>query len=111
MLKGLPLGILLAMLAIAGSVYYYFSSGHAPVATAAPPMPLEKTLAKIGLNAYLKRLHTPSLRCRPMKQVFLPEQRSTKHSAPCAMAFQAWPGPRSPKGCFQNRRSFCRGRA
>jgi mono/diheme cytochrome c family protein len=59
MLKGLLLGILLAVLAIVGSVYYYFSSGHAPVATAAPPMPFEKTLAKIGLNAYLKRLPHP----------------------------------------------------
>ncbi len=59
MLKGLLLGILLAVLAIAGGVYYYFSSGHAPVATAAPPMPLEKTLAKIGLNAYLKKLPHP----------------------------------------------------
>jgi thiosulfate dehydrogenase len=59
MLKGLLLGILLAVLAIAGSVYYYFSSGRAPVATAAPPMPLEKTLAKVGLNAYLKRLPHP----------------------------------------------------
>jgi thiosulfate dehydrogenase len=59
MFKGLILGILLGMLLIAGSVYYYFSSGHAPVATSAPPMPLEKTFARLGLHAYLDKLPHP----------------------------------------------------
>jgi mono/diheme cytochrome c family protein len=53
MLKGLMLGTLLGVVLIAGGIYWYFSSGHAPVATAAPPMPFERTLAKIGLHAYL----------------------------------------------------------
>ena len=39
MLKGLILGVLLGVVLIAGGVYYYFSSGRAPVATSAPPMP------------------------------------------------------------------------
>jgi mono/diheme cytochrome c family protein len=59
MLKGLILGILLGMLLIVGSVYFYFSSGRAPVATSAPPMPLEKTLVRIGLHAYLDKLPHP----------------------------------------------------
>jgi len=59
MVKGLILGILLGVLLIAGGVYFYFSSGRAPVATAAPPMPLEKKLAKIGLQAYLDKLPHP----------------------------------------------------
>jgi hypothetical protein len=59
MFKGLILGILLGMLLIAGGIYYYFSSGHAPVATSAPPMPLEKTFARIGLHAYLDKLPHP----------------------------------------------------
>jgi thiosulfate dehydrogenase len=59
MLKGVVLGILLGVLAIAGGVYFYFSSGRAPVATAAPPMPFERTFAKIGLRAYLNRLPHP----------------------------------------------------
>jgi thiosulfate dehydrogenase len=56
MFKGLVLGILLTLLLIAGGVYYYFSSGRAPVATAAPPMPFEKKLAKLGQHAYLDKL-------------------------------------------------------
>jgi thiosulfate dehydrogenase len=59
MFKGLILGILLGMLLIAGGVYYYFSSGRAPVATSAPPMPLEKTFARVGLHAYLDKLPHP----------------------------------------------------
>jgi len=59
MLKGLILGILLGILLVAGSVYYYFSSGRAPVATSAPPIPFEKTLARLGLHAYLDKQPHP----------------------------------------------------
>jgi thiosulfate dehydrogenase len=59
MLKGLILGILLGALLIGGGVYYYFSSGRAPVATSAPPMPFEKKMAQMGLNAYLAKLPHP----------------------------------------------------
>jgi thiosulfate dehydrogenase len=59
MLKGLILGILLGMLLIAGGVYFYFSSGRAPVATSAPPIPFERTLARVALHAYLNKLPHP----------------------------------------------------
>lgn len=59
MIKGLILGIILGVLLIAGGVYFYFASGNAPVATSAPPMPLEKSLARIGLQAYLDKLPHP----------------------------------------------------
>src|SRR5260370_23970147 len=59
MFKGLILGILLGMLLLAGGVYFYFSSGHAPVATSAAPIPFEKTFARIGLHAYLDKLPHP----------------------------------------------------
>ena len=59
MVKGLLIGILLGAILLAGGVYYYFSSGHAPVATSAPPMPLEKRLARINLHSYLENLPHP----------------------------------------------------
>jgi thiosulfate dehydrogenase len=59
MLKGLLLGILLGILLMAGGVYFYFSSGRAPVATSAPPIPFEKMLARKGLHAYLDKLPHP----------------------------------------------------
>lgn len=60
MLKGLILGILLGVLLVAGCGYYYFSSGQAPVATSAPPMPMEKRFARMGLHAYLDKLPHPA---------------------------------------------------
>jgi thiosulfate dehydrogenase len=59
MLKGLIVGIVLGVLLVAGSVYFYFSSGRAPVATSAAPMPFEKKMAKMGLQAYLDKLPHP----------------------------------------------------
>jgi mono/diheme cytochrome c family protein len=59
MIKGLILGILVGLLLVGGGVYYYFSSGHAPVATSASPMPFERTLARMGLHAYLDKLPHP----------------------------------------------------
>jgi thiosulfate dehydrogenase len=59
MFKGLIAGILLTVLLIAGGVYLYFSTGRAPMATKAPPMPFERKLAKLGLHAYLDKLPHP----------------------------------------------------
>jgi thiosulfate dehydrogenase len=59
MLKGLILGIVLGVLLVAGGVYFYFSSGHAPVATSAAPLPFERKLASVGLHAYLDKLPHP----------------------------------------------------
>jgi mono/diheme cytochrome c family protein len=59
MIKGLVLGILVGVLLVAVSVFFYFSSGRAPIATSAPPMPFEKRLAQMGLHAYLNKLPHP----------------------------------------------------
>lgn len=48
---GLILGFILLPLA----VYFYFSSGMAPVATAAPPMPFERTFARMGLHSRMDK--------------------------------------------------------
>ena len=60
MLKGLIIGIIVGVLLVMGSVYFYFSSGSAPVATSAPPMPMEKSFARMGLHAYLDKLPHPA---------------------------------------------------
>ena len=60
MVKGLIFGILLGVMLVGGCVYFYFSSGRAPVATSAPPMPLEKTFARMGLHSYLDKLPHPA---------------------------------------------------
>jgi thiosulfate dehydrogenase len=59
MFKGLIWGVLLTVLLIAGGVYFYFSTGRAPVATKAPPMPFESKLAKMAQHSYLDKLPHP----------------------------------------------------
>jgi thiosulfate dehydrogenase len=59
MVKGFLLGVLIGILLLLGGFYYYFASGHAPVATSAAPMPFEKRLAQVGLHAYLDKLSHP----------------------------------------------------
>ena len=51
MLKGVVIGFVLALIIIVGGFYYYFAAGMAPVATADPPMPFEKQLAHMALDA------------------------------------------------------------
>lgn len=49
------IGLILGLVVIPVCVYFYFSSGSAPVATSAPPMPFEKTLARMALHARLEK--------------------------------------------------------
>src|SRR5882724_5099904 len=59
MIKGVILGILLGVLLVGAGVYYYFSSGKAPVAVTAPEMPFESKLAHMAQDAYMARLPHP----------------------------------------------------
>ncbi|MGH7971862.1 MAG: c-type cytochrome, partial [Limisphaerales bacterium] len=49
------IGVITGILVVAGVFYLYCKSGHAPVATAAAPMPFEKFFAKTALHAALNR--------------------------------------------------------
>ena len=44
-------GIIIGMLILPAIGYAYFRFGYAPVATAAPPMPFEKKMARMALHA------------------------------------------------------------
>jgi thiosulfate dehydrogenase len=59
MIKALVLGIILGVLGVVASVYFYFATGRAPVAAASPAMPFERKLARMGLHSYLARLPHP----------------------------------------------------
>ncbi|MGB7585970.1 MAG: c-type cytochrome [Terriglobales bacterium] len=51
----LILGMVLGAAAIVFAVYFYFSTGQAPVATSASPMPFERKLAHRALDAAIGR--------------------------------------------------------
>ena len=59
MFKGLILGIIVGILLVAAAIHLYFASGQVPVATSAPPMPMERKYAHIALDAYLDKLPHP----------------------------------------------------
>jgi len=59
-IKGIAIGFILAVAISAGSVFLYFSAGLAPVATADPPMPFEKKLANMALDAHIEKQHIPA---------------------------------------------------
>jgi thiosulfate dehydrogenase len=54
-MKKFGLGVFIGLLIVFSGVYWYFSSGRAPVATSAPPMPFERMLAKKALHARMDR--------------------------------------------------------
>ena len=59
MIKGIVIGFILAIAISVGCVFLYFSAGMAPVATADPPMPFEKKLANMALDAHIEKQHIP----------------------------------------------------
>jgi thiosulfate dehydrogenase len=55
LIKGLVIGFLLAVVILAAGFYGYFAVGMAPVAVADPPMPFEKKLANMALDAHIEK--------------------------------------------------------
>lgn len=54
-MKAFLVGLILGLIVVPAAVYFYFSSGAAPISAAAAPMPFEKTLARMALHAHLER--------------------------------------------------------
>ncbi len=55
-MKGLLVGILLAVVEAVGVLYWYFASGKAPVAVTGPDLPFEHKMAHMALDKYLDKL-------------------------------------------------------
>jgi thiosulfate dehydrogenase len=54
-MRGFLIGFVAALVLVAAGAYAYFRFGFAPVATAAPPMPFEMTLAHMALHARIAK--------------------------------------------------------
>lgn len=54
-MKSFILGLVLGVLLLPVTAYFYLRSGYAPVATAAPPLPLERKLTSMALNARISK--------------------------------------------------------
>lgn len=54
-MKAFIIGLIIGLIAVPLAVYFYFSTGNAPVATSAAPIPFETTLAKEALHARIRK--------------------------------------------------------
>ena len=54
-MKKFIFGLILGLIAVPALGYLYFASGSVPVATSAPPMPFERTLARRALHARMDK--------------------------------------------------------
>ena len=54
-MKNFVAGLVLGIVAVFLGVYIYFSTGMAPIATSAAPMPFERTIARMTLHAHLQK--------------------------------------------------------
>lgn len=60
MLKGLIIGILLTILVLVCGIYFYFSTGRAPVAASDAPIPFEMKLAHMAIDARVAKQKVPA---------------------------------------------------
>jgi len=58
--KGLVIGVVIGVLLVTGSLYYYFVSGMAPAAVSDPMMPYERKMANRTLDAHIENAHIPA---------------------------------------------------
>ena len=58
-------GLIVGLIVIPAGVYMYFSSGRAPVATSAEPMPFERMLAGMALHARMDKEMPKSVPINP----------------------------------------------
>lgn len=60
MFKSFLIGVLIGIVLLAGSGYYYFVSGMAPAAAGDPPMPFERKIASRSLGAHIDKANVPA---------------------------------------------------
>jgi thiosulfate dehydrogenase len=59
-IKSFVLGLLVGVIVLAGSGYFYFASGMAPAAAGDPMMPFERKLASRSLHAHIDKANVPA---------------------------------------------------
>ena len=83
-MKKVILGIILGWVLVALGTLIYFKAGMVPVATSAPPMPFERSLARMGLSAAIDKEAPKSAPFTPDERAYLAGAQSYRqHCAVC----------------------------
>jgi thiosulfate dehydrogenase len=87
------LGIIVGLLIVPAMVYLYFRFGYAPVATAASPIPFERKLAHMGLDA---RIDKEAPKTPPFQATDADLQNGAElYRKHCAMCHGGWGTPKT----------------
>ena len=104
---GLVVGVGLVLAIALG----YFSSGKAPVATDAPPMPMEKYLAKKALHARLDRETPKTVPIKADEASYMAGAKLYKEHCAVCHGLPSQPATAIARGMFPKPPNLCRARA
>lgn len=109
MLKGILLGIVLGIFLVFASLYFYFSTGQAPVTTKSPEMPFEHKLAHMALDAYLNKMPHPKPQVPEDEHSFLEGAKVYKQICAVCHGLPGEPETAIAKGMFPRPPQLFRG--
>jgi thiosulfate dehydrogenase len=109
MLKGIVLGIVMGFLLVAAGLYFYFSTGQAPVTTKSPEMPFEHKLAHMALHAYLDKMPHPKPQVAEDEHSFLEGAKVYKEHCAVCHGLPGEPETSIAKGMFPKPPQLFRG--
>jgi thiosulfate dehydrogenase len=99
-MKAFVVGLILGLIAVPAAVYFYFSSGNAPVATSAEPMPLERTFARMALHARLDKEMPKSVPIQADESAYLAGAQIYKENCAVCHGLPGQPQTNIAKGMF-----------
>ena len=86
-------GVIIGLLIIPAAVYFYFRYGYAPVATASSPIPFERKLAHMGLDARIDKEAPKTPPFEPTDADF--QNGAHLYRDHCAMCHGGWGTPKT----------------
>jgi thiosulfate dehydrogenase len=98
--KAFIFGLLIGMIIIPVCGYIYFRFGYAPVATSAPPMPFEKTMARLALHARINAEAPKDVPIQPDEPNLTAGARSYVTNCAFCHGLPGQPSPAAAKGMF-----------
>jgi thiosulfate dehydrogenase len=99
-MKAFVVGLILGLIAVPAAAYFYFSSGSAPVATSAEPMPFEKTFARMALHARLEKEMPKSVPIQADEAAYLAGAQVYKENCSVCHGLPGQPQTAIAKGMF-----------
>ena len=99
-MRNFLLGLIIGMLLLPAAALLYVRFGYAPVATAAPPLPLERTVTRLALNARIAKEAPKDSPVPPTAQNVVAGARLYREHCAVCHGTQGEPKTPTAKGMF-----------